>query len=81
VIPLYGFLDGDTLGVLLLAGEDETIAELAAKLQTACALRVAPHSHVQLIHEGRALPPELSVTAAELQPLDRIDVIVESPAE
>jgi len=41
VIPLYGFLEGDTLGLLVLAEEDETVLELARKLQNAANLRVA----------------------------------------
>jgi hypothetical protein len=77
MIPLYGFLEGDTLGILLLAGEDETIAAVAARLQAACSLRVAPLQRVQLIHDGRELAPDLTVTSAELEALDRIDVVAD----
>ena len=41
-IPLYGFLEGDTVGLLVLAEEGETILELARKLQDAASIRVAP---------------------------------------
>ena len=78
MIPLYGFLEGDTLGILVLAAEDETIADVAVRLQSACSLRVAAQPRVQVIHDGRELPPELTVAAAELKALDRIDVIAES---
>jgi hypothetical protein len=33
MIPLYGFLEGDTIGLLILAEEGDTIAALAQKLQ------------------------------------------------
>lgn len=75
MIPLYGFLEGDTLGLLLLAGEDETIAELAGKLQQSARVRVRPREHVELLHRGRAVNPALTVTQAGLQPLDRVDVV------
>ena len=45
VIPLYGFLEGDTIGLLVLADEDDTAADVARKLQAsarACAWRRAP---------------------------------------
>ena len=32
-IPLYGFLQGDTVGLLILADEGETVQTLARKLQ------------------------------------------------
>jgi hypothetical protein len=75
MIPLYGFLEGDTLGLLLLADEDETLAELARRLQESAALRVAPFDSPEIRHQGRSLPPELRVGAAGLGALDRIDVV------
>jgi hypothetical protein len=40
MIPLYGFLEGDTIGLLVLADEEETLASLADKLQSAASVRV-----------------------------------------
>jgi len=40
VIPLYGFLEGDSLGLLVLASEDETVESLGRKLERSAALRV-----------------------------------------
>ena len=42
MIPLYGFLEGDLLGLLILARDDDTAAQLAERLQSAAAVRV-PH--------------------------------------
>jgi hypothetical protein len=75
MIPLYGFLEGDTLGLLLLAREDETLGQLARRLQDSAALRVAPFADFEIRHQGRSLPPECRVENAGLAPLDRIDVV------
>jgi hypothetical protein len=40
-IPLYGFLQGDTVGLLILAEKDDTLQSLAQKLQEGASLRVA----------------------------------------
>ncbi|HEY2728609.1 MAG TPA: toluene-4-monooxygenase system B family protein [Polyangia bacterium] len=74
MIPLYGFLEGDTLGLLVLVGEQDTAAELARKLQDAAALRVAPAAHVRVWVRGEPIAPAVTVSAAGLQALDRFDV-------
>lgn len=74
-IPLYGFLEGDTLGVLVLAEEGETVLELARKLQDAASIRVARNDDVELLYNGKTLDPALTVAQAGLQALDRFDVI------
>jgi hypothetical protein len=74
-IPLYGFLQGDTVGLLILADEGETVQSLARKLQDAGSLRVAFRAHVHLIYNDRAMDPALTVAQAGLQALDRFDVI------
>jgi hypothetical protein len=74
VIPLYGFLEGDTIGLLVLAAGEDSIAEIARKLQSAARLRVAVDGPVTVLHEGRPLDPQLTVADAGLQPLARIDV-------
>jgi hypothetical protein len=74
-IPLYGFLQGDTVGLLILADEGETVQSLARKLQDAGSLRVAGRDHVHLVYNDRALDPALTVAQAGFQALDRFDVI------
>lgn len=74
-IPLYGFLEGDTLGLLVLAEEAETVRELARKLQDAANIRVARNGDVELLHNGKSVDPGLTVAQAGLQALDRFDVI------
>jgi hypothetical protein len=74
-IPLYGFLEGDTLGLLMLAEEGETVLDLARKLQDAASLRVARNDKIDFVYNGKAIDPGLTVVQAGLQALDRFDVI------
>jgi Toluene-4-monooxygenase system protein B (TmoB) len=74
-IPLYGFLQGDTLGLLILAEASDTLDGLAQKLRDAASLRVASGNHIQVVCNGKAMDPEITVVQAGLQALDRFDVI------
>ena len=53
MIPLYGFLEGDTIGLLVLAQSDDSIREIAGKLQAAARLRVAIDGPVKVLYGGR----------------------------
>jgi len=61
-VPLYGFLQGDTVGLLILADEGDTLEALAQKLQAAASLRVAARDPV-------------TVAQAGFEALDRFDVL------
>lgn len=74
-IPLYGFIQGDTLGLLILAEETENIQTLAKKLQEAASLRVGGSKRLQVVFNGKAIDPALTIAQAGLQPLDRFDVV------
>ncbi|MDQ1404551.1 MAG: hypothetical protein QOG55_180 [Acidobacteriaceae bacterium] len=74
-IPLYGFLEGDTLGLLVFAEEVETVQELARKLQDAANIRVARNDDLELLYNGKTVDLALTAAQAGLQPLDRFDVI------
>jgi Toluene-4-monooxygenase system protein B (TmoB) len=74
-IALYGFLRGDTVGLLILAEEGDTLQALARKLEDAASLRVAGRDRVQLVYNGKTMDPTMTVAQAGLQALDRFDVI------
>ena len=74
-IPLYGFVEGDTLGLLMLAEEGQTILALARTLQQAASIRVAITTDIDVVHDGKTIDLELTVAHAGLQALDRFDVI------
>lgn len=73
-IPLYGFLQGDTVGLLILAEEAETLQALARKLQEAASLRVAARAQVRVVYNDKTMDPAMTVAQAGLQALDRFDV-------
>jgi hypothetical protein len=75
VIPLYGFLEGDSLGVVILAHETDTARELAVKLQQSARTRVAPAVRVKVVFRGRDLDPAITVVQAGIEALDRFDVV------
>jgi hypothetical protein len=75
LIPLYGFLEGDSLGLLVLAYKADTIAQLADRLQQSARVRVAPRKSVKLVYKGRVLAADLTVETAGIEPLERFDVV------
>jgi fermentation-respiration switch protein FrsA (DUF1100 family) len=74
-IPLYGFLQGDTIGLLVLAEEGDTVSAVARQLQDAASIRVARNDKIDVVYAGRVIDPALTVAQAGLQALDRFDVI------
>jgi hypothetical protein len=74
-IPLYGFLEGDTLGLLVLADGAETVLDLARRLQDAASLRVAHNDKIDFVYNGKAIELGLTVAQAGLQALDRFEVV------
>jgi Toluene-4-monooxygenase system protein B (TmoB) len=79
LVPLYGFLRGDTLGILVLADSEDTLAKVADTLVRAAAVRVAPVLGQRVWRDGYPLDPELTVARAGFAALDRIDVAPEAP--
>lgn len=77
LVPLYGFLRGDSIGLVVLVHDHQPVADIAASLQQAAAVRVAPSPHATVYFRGRRLDPVLTVGASGLQPLDRVDVVPE----
>lgn len=77
MIPLHGFVPGDTCGVLVLVESGATIATLAAVLAQAASVRVHPATDPGILWEGRLLDPTSTIAAAGLSPLDRIDLVAE----
>jgi hypothetical protein len=75
MMPLYAFVQGDTLGLLVLAREEATVAELAEELQSLAQVRVPRRASVAVVHGGRQLPPNATVSECQMQPLDRVDLV------
>ena len=73
-LPLYGFLEGDTIGQLIVAEEGDTIESLARKLQEAASIRVKPRPAVDLVYQGQVIDAALTISEAGLIALERFDV-------
>lgn len=74
LIPLYGFLEGDSIGLLVLAQDQDLIRKVASNLMQAASMRVQPFEKPKVYFSGRLLDPDVTLAQAGLEPLDRIDV-------
>ena len=77
VMPLYAFVQGDTMGVVVLAHSDGTAAELADKLMQASAVRVARRDRFRVMSGGRILDLGATLRMQGIQALDRVDLVWE----
>jgi hypothetical protein len=75
VIPLYGFVQGDTMGVVVLGRLDATVADLGADLLRAVGVRVGRQGPYQLRMGARRLDPDAALRTQAMEPLDRIDLV------
>jgi hypothetical protein len=75
LVPLYGFLKGDTIGLLVLVHETDPVREIGRKLQEAAAVRVAPRPGADVYFRGTLLRPELTIGEVGLTALERVDVV------
>jgi hypothetical protein len=73
-IPLYGFVEGDSLGLLVLADTGQTVDALARQLLQAAAPRVAPFTPARVRCGDRLLDGRDSLSACGLKGLERVDV-------
>jgi hypothetical protein len=73
-LPLYGFLEGDTIGLLIVGDEQESVQSLGRKLQEAASLRAELGDHVEVVYRGEVLDPAATLAQADFKPLQRFDV-------
>ena len=73
-LPLYGFMEGDTIGLLIVADERESVRSLAAKLRDAASLRVDGSRHTEIVYRGILLDPDSTLAKADFKPLQRFDL-------
>jgi toluene monooxygenase system protein A len=75
VMPLYGFVEGDSMGVVVLIRPDETARDLAQRLKDAVAVRVAPRGEASVMFRGEVLDPTATLRSEGIGPLDRVDLV------
>jgi len=73
-LPLYGFMEGDTIGLLILAEEQESVRALAEKLRAAASLRVDGSCSLEVVYRGIVLDPDSTLAQADFKPLQRFDL-------
>ena len=74
MIPLYGFLELDTIGLLIMAYPEDTINVLIKKLQDSAAIRVRPKMAMKLYYKNQLMDPEATVNEIGFRPLDHFFV-------
>jgi hypothetical protein len=80
LVPVHGFVRGDTVGLLVLVHDTDTIADLAHMLAAAAAVRLAPAPRARVYRGAVELDPTDTVASAGLTALERVDLIPEWPA-
>jgi hypothetical protein len=75
LMPLYGFVEGDTLGVVVLVRADDTVRALATRLLAATALRVAPMGEGRVMVRDQLLDPRSTLRGEGIRALDRVDLV------
>lgn len=75
LIPVYGFLQGDALGLVVLMKDDETADDFANKLMQAAAMRVLPYANRAVYFNGQRLEADAVLAKIGVTPLSRLDVV------
>jgi hypothetical protein len=73
-LPLYGFMEGDTIGMLIVADERESARSLAGKLRDAASLRVDGSRCTEVVYRGVVLDLDSTLAQADFKPLQRFDL-------
>lgn len=81
LMPLYGFVEGDTMGVVVLVDLDAPVSQLANRLVEAASVRVAPRPGGRVIHHERPLDPTTTPRREGVTPLDRVDLVWSLPLD
>jgi hypothetical protein len=80
VLPLYGFVQGDTMGIVVLGRLDGTVGELGDDLLRAVGVRIARRGRYRIVAGARRLDPAAPLRNQGMAPLDRVDLIWDEAA-
>ena len=74
LIPLYGFVEGDTLGLLVLAHGTDTEARLIERMKQSAKPRVLIEGNLFVEFDGKRLAADETLAHAGITPLCRVDL-------
>jgi hypothetical protein len=74
LVPIYGFVQGDSMGVVVLVHDTDTVDVLAQTLAQACEMRVAPIPGARVFKGGEPLDGSLTLAEAGMDALTRVDL-------
>jgi hypothetical protein len=75
VIPLYAFVQGDTMGVVVLGRLEETVRDLGENLLRATGVRVKRRGSFRIISGSQSLDLAAPLLTLGMRPLDRVDLV------
>jgi hypothetical protein len=75
MIPVYGFMVGDTIGVLILTSSDERLDSLASKIEASASVRVRPGRALRILWKGQLMDPRSTVGDVGISALERVDAV------
>ncbi|MEO5769429.1 MAG: toluene-4-monooxygenase system B family protein [Polyangia bacterium] len=75
LMPVYGFIQGDSMGLVVLVRPDETAHDLADRMVEAAAVRVSPRPGGRVLFAEKVLDPRVTLRSAGVGPLDRVDLV------
>jgi hypothetical protein len=75
MIPLYGFLEGDTIGLLVLAYPQDSMDDLVSKVQNSAAIRIKPRPFMQLQYKNELVAADKTVLELGMLPLEHFFVV------
>jgi hypothetical protein len=75
VLPLYAFVQGDTMGLVVLGRLDGTVADLGENLLRAAGVRVKRRGPFKVLSDGRSLDLCATLRTQGMQLLDRVDLV------
>jgi hypothetical protein len=81
VLPLYAFVQGDTMGVVVLGRLDGTVADLAANMLRAAAVRVKDRGPFSVMAGERRLELDATLETVGMRLLDRVDLVWDQERE
>lgn len=75
MIPIYGFLAADTIGLLIMAYPTDTMQDLINKVQKSASIRVKPQLEMNLIYNHQIRALHSTVQEINMQPLEHFFVV------